>query len=53
MVTLTPATILGLQHTMGSIAAGRNADLAVFNPDFTVWRTMIGGRRVYGPHSDV
>jgi N-acetylglucosamine-6-phosphate deacetylase len=53
MVSLTPATILGLQHDIGSIAAGKNADLAVFNPDFSVWRTMIGGSRVYGPRSNV
>jgi N-acetylglucosamine-6-phosphate deacetylase len=53
MVSLTPATILGLRQNMGSIAAGKNADLAVFEPDFTAWRTMIGGRRVHGPRSDV
>jgi N-acetylglucosamine-6-phosphate deacetylase len=53
MVTLTPATILGLQGSIGSIAAGKDADLVVFNPDFSVWRTMIGGRRVYGPGSTV
>jgi N-acetylglucosamine-6-phosphate deacetylase len=53
MVTLTPASILGLQHNLGSIAAGKSADLAVFNPDFTAWRTIIGGRHVCGPRSGV
>jgi len=47
MVTLTPARVLRLQERKGSIAAGKDADLAVFDPDFTAWRTMIGGRWVY------
>jgi N-acetylglucosamine-6-phosphate deacetylase len=47
MVTLTPAHILGVDDCCGSIAPGKVADLAAFNDDFTVWRTMIAGRRVY------
>lgn len=47
MVTLNPARVLGLDGRQGSIVPGKVADLAAFNDDFTVWRTMIGGRRAY------
>lgn len=30
-----------------SISAGKDADLAIFDDDFTAWRTMIGGRWAY------
>jgi N-acetylglucosamine-6-phosphate deacetylase len=44
MVTLTPARVIGLDHRKGSLEPGKDADLAVFNQDWTAWRTMIGGR---------
>jgi len=47
MTSLTPACVIGLQETIGSLESGKRADIAVFNEDFTVWRTMIGGRWVY------
>jgi len=47
MASLTPARVIGLDHRKGSIAAGKDADLAIFNDDFTAWRTLIGGRWVY------
>ncbi len=47
MVTLTPARVIGLETAKGSLAAGKDADIAIFNPDFSAWRTMIGGRWVY------
>lgn len=47
MLTLTPARVIGYDDRKGSLEAGKEADLAVFNDDWTVWRTMIGGRWVY------
>jgi N-acetylglucosamine-6-phosphate deacetylase len=46
MVTLTPARIIGLADSKGSLEAGKDADVAIFEEDFMAWRTMIGGRWV-------
>jgi N-acetylglucosamine-6-phosphate deacetylase len=48
MVTLTPARAVGMDDCKGSIAAGKDADLAIFDDDFTVWRVMIGGQMANG-----
>ena len=47
MATLTPARVIGYDDRKGSLEAGKDADLAVFEDDFTPWRTMIGGQWVY------
>jgi N-acetylglucosamine-6-phosphate deacetylase len=47
MATLTPARVIGVDARKGSLAAGKDADIAIFEADFTAWRTMIGGRWVY------
>nr|MBC7245360.1 N-acetylglucosamine-6-phosphate deacetylase [Chloroflexota bacterium] len=47
MATLTPARVIGFDNRKGSIAVGKDADLAIFDEDFTAWRTMIGGQWVY------
>jgi N-acetylglucosamine-6-phosphate deacetylase len=47
MATLTPARVIGVDGEKGSLEAGKDADIAIFEEDFTVWRTMIGGRWVY------
>jgi N-acetylglucosamine-6-phosphate deacetylase len=47
MLTLTPARVIGMQDRKGGLEPGKDADLAIFNDDFTAWRTMIGGRWVY------
>jgi len=44
MVTLTPARIIGVEQQKGSIEAGKDADLAVFDDDFTASGVVIGGR---------
>jgi len=47
MASLTPARAIGWAERKGSLEAGKDADVAVFNPDFTAWRTMIGGRWIW------
>jgi N-acetylglucosamine-6-phosphate deacetylase len=44
MASRTPATFLGLQSQLGSIAPGYRADLVAFNGQFEVVETWIGGR---------
>lgn len=43
--SLTPAKVLGMQHTLGMLAPGRQADVNVFDDDINVKMTFIDGRR--------
>jgi len=47
MGTLTPARVIGIDDHKGSLEAGKDADIAIFEEDFTAWRTMIGGQWAY------
>ena len=47
MASLTPAQIVGCDNSKGSLEAGKDADIAVFEDDFTAWRVMIGGKWVH------
>lgn len=47
MASLTPARVLGMDDRKGSLAAGKDADIAIFNDDFTAWGTLIRGRWAY------
>jgi N-acetylglucosamine-6-phosphate deacetylase len=47
MASLTPARIIDVAEHKGSLEAGKDADIAIFENDFSVWRTMIGGRWAY------
>jgi N-acetylglucosamine-6-phosphate deacetylase len=44
MATLTPTRAIGMDASIGSIAPGKRADIAIFNDDFSAWRVMISGR---------
>jgi N-acetylglucosamine-6-phosphate deacetylase len=46
MASLTPARVIGIQDHKGSLAAGKDADIVIFEPDFTPWKVLIGGRWV-------
>ncbi len=44
MASLTPARVLGLAERKGSLEAGKDADIAIFNPDWSAWGTMVAGQ---------
>ncbi len=46
-VTTVPAKLLGIDAQYGCLAAGYNADLVFFDRDFTVLKTIAGGKLVY------
>jgi N-acetylglucosamine-6-phosphate deacetylase len=47
MGSLTPASVIGYADRKGSLTAGKDADIAMFNDDFSAWRTMIAGEWAY------
>jgi N-acetylglucosamine-6-phosphate deacetylase len=47
MMTLTPATIMGIQDRKGKIAKGYDADIVIFDKDITVKHTFVEGIKVY------
>ena len=46
MASLTPARVIGIQDRKGSLAIGKDADIAIFDPDFSAWKVLIGGNWV-------
>jgi N-acetylglucosamine-6-phosphate deacetylase len=46
MVSLTPARVIGMADRKGSLEPGKDADIAIFNNDFTAWKVMINGQFV-------
>jgi N-acetylglucosamine-6-phosphate deacetylase len=48
MASLTPARVLGREKVMGSIARAKNADLVLFDDEFSVHGVWVGGERVWG-----
>lgn len=44
MVSLNPARVIGADKQKGSLESGKDADIAIFEADFTAWRVMIGGQ---------
>lgn len=55
--SLNPARVLGIEARKGSLAPGKDADIAIFDNDshaggaFNAWRTMIAGQWVYSRYS--
>ena len=47
MITMNPAKLLKIEGQKGSIAAGKDADITVFNEEFDVKMTMIRGKIAY------
>jgi len=48
MASLNPARVLGLERRIGSIRAGKYANLAILDRDFNVLETIIRGEFVHG-----
>lgn len=47
MMTLNPARVMGVDGRKGSLSAGKDADLIVFDKDINIMRTVIAGQSVY------
>ena len=47
MITLTPARIMNVHNRKGSLVAGKDADIVIFDENITVEKTIIDGRIVY------
>ena len=47
MMTSTPASILGIHESKGSLAAGMDADIVIFDENITISRTIIAGKTIY------
>lgn len=47
MASLTPANIIGIADRKGALAAGKDADLLVFDDQITIKKTIIAGHTVY------
>ena len=47
MITDTPARMLGIDQTKGSLAVGKDADIVIFDKNVDIKMTIIGGRIVY------
>jgi len=46
MITQTPAKVVGLENK-GSVEAGKDADVIIFDKDINILTNIIGGRVVY------
>lgn len=47
LVTLNPAKVLKIDKNKGSLAVGKDADLVIFDRDFSLKMTMVEGKIVY------
>ncbi|MBN2137273.1 MAG: N-acetylglucosamine-6-phosphate deacetylase [Sedimentisphaerales bacterium] len=47
MVTVNPASLLGIQETKGSINIGKDADLVLLDAECNVHATIVGGKIVF------
>ncbi len=46
MATLYPARAIGVEKRLGTLAAGKVANLTAFTPDFKITRTIVNGNEV-------
>ncbi|WP_026811162.1 N-acetylglucosamine-6-phosphate deacetylase [Arenibacter latericius] len=52
MMTTTPARIMGVDHTKGSLVVGKDADIVIFDQNIQIQQTIVGGRQVYSCSSE-
>jgi N-acetylglucosamine-6-phosphate deacetylase len=48
--TLAPAKLLGIERECGTIARGLRADLGIWDANYDVLATIVGGHAVFGAH---
>lgn len=53
MITLTPARMMNVENRKGSLVAGKDADILIFDENITIEKTIIGGHVVYDAHFDL
>lgn len=47
MMTVTPARVMGIDATKGSVAIGKDADLIIFDENINIKMTMLQGKIIY------
>ena len=47
MLSYTPARIMGVLGSKGSISVGKDADIVIFDESFKIHQTIVGGRILY------
>ena len=47
MITATPAEIMKIENSKGSLTKGKDADIVIFDDDIHIKKTIIGGRIIY------
>lgn len=47
MASLTPANIIGIGDRKGSLVAGKDADIVIFDEEINILRTMVAGKSIY------
>ena len=47
MMSRTPATIMGVENTKGTLTVGKDADVLIFDENINIKTTMINGVVVY------
>jgi len=52
MASQTPANILGLGHSKGSLITGKDADIVIFDENIQIRTTIVQGRVIYNKDSN-
>ena len=53
MMTSTPASIMGVEDSKGSLVPGKDADIVIFDEQIRIAYTLKGGRIVYDAAKDI
>lgn len=51
MITQSPAKIMGIDKQKGSLEAGKDADIVIFDEQINIEKTFVNGRMVYSKQS--